>query len=73
MLPIRGHTANGLKQDLTVRVYAPLDDADSCWGCIDVGGHTFQFGSRGEAVAMLDDYLRRAFERARELEPAPVS
>lgn len=64
MLPIRGHTAHGLKQELTVRVFAPSDDLDTCWGCIDAGGQTFEFASRADAVAMLDDYLRAAFERA---------
>jgi hypothetical protein len=73
MLPIRGHTASGLKQDLTVRVFAPADGPESCWGCIDIGGQSFQFSSRSEAVAMLDEYLRRAFDRASGLELAQVT
>jgi hypothetical protein len=73
MLPIRGHTASGLKQQLTVRVYAPAVDADSGRGCIAIDGHAFPFASRSEAVAMFDEYFRSALERARAPERAPLS
>lgn len=58
MRPIRGHTLRGLKQDVTVRVYAPGG------GSLEVDGQSFAFTSRGEALAMLDEYLRCALERA---------
>ncbi|HET8605959.1 MAG TPA: hypothetical protein VFL66_02910 [Gaiellaceae bacterium] len=58
MRPIRGHTLSGLKQAVTVRVYAPGG------GSIEIDGRQFAFASRGEALAMLDEYLRCALERA---------
>ncbi|HSP74488.1 MAG TPA: hypothetical protein VLN26_19110 [Gaiellaceae bacterium] len=55
---IRGHTLSGLKQDVTLRVYAPGG------GSIEIDGQTYAFTTRTEALAMLDEYLRRALERA---------
>jgi hypothetical protein len=64
MHPIRGHTASGLKQDLRVRVYAPAPDSPAGSGELVIEGHTFRFSSLAEARALLDEYLRSAFERA---------
>ena len=58
MQPIRGHTARGLKQALTVRVFAPDGG-----GTLEIDGRTYAFSTRAEALAMLDEYLRRAGER----------
>jgi hypothetical protein len=72
MHPIRGHTASGLKQDLTVRVYAPAPESPSGSGCVEIDGHTFRFSSLAEARAMLDEYLRDAFQRAADGNPPPT-
>jgi hypothetical protein len=64
MLPIQGHTARGLKQDVTLRVYAPADGSAGGWGCIDIDGQSYRFGSRSEALALLDEYLNAALQRA---------
>jgi hypothetical protein len=64
MVPIRGHTASGLKQDLRVRVYAPAPDSPSGSGQLEIDGHTFRFSSLAEARRLVDEYLTSAFERA---------
>lgn len=66
MAPIRGHTRSGLKQDLTVRVYA----RDGI--CLDIEGTTFAVESRAQALALLDEYLRRAQERAARADAVPI-
>jgi hypothetical protein len=66
MRPIRGHTLSGLKQDVTLRVYAPGG------GSIEIDGQTYAFATRTEALAMLDEYLRRAHERASAHEQASL-
>jgi hypothetical protein len=71
MLPIRGHTASGLKQDVTVRVFAAGDGAPTGWGCLDIDGHSFRFTSRNEALALLDEYLVAALARAAGARPTP--
>ena len=58
MQPVRGHLATGLKQSVTVRVYGGGS------GSLEIDGRAYAFGSRAEAVAMFDEYLRRALERA---------
>lgn len=58
MAPIRGHTLVGLKQDVTVRVYAGGGI------CLEIDGSTFAVESRAEALQLLEEYLRRAQERA---------
>ena len=58
MRPIRGHTLSGLKQHVTVRTYAHGG------GSLEIDGASYAFSTRSEALAMLDEYLRRALERA---------
>ena len=64
MRPIRGHTASGLKQALTVRVYAPGDGSPQGSGSVEIDGVTYSFSTREEAVGQLEEYLRLAFDRA---------
>ncbi len=68
MRPVRGHTAHGLKQDLTLRVYAPDGASPDGWGSLEIDGRTYTFDSRCEAIAMLDEYLRGALQRASALD-----
>ncbi len=72
MSRIRGHTASGLKQDMTVRVYAPAPDSPTGSGCLEIEGRTFRFSSLAEARSMLDEYLRQAFIRAADGDPPPT-
>lgn len=64
MRPIRGHTASGLKQTLTVRVYAPDASSPRGSGSIEIDGVTYAFATREEAIDLFEEYLRRAFARA---------
>lgn len=62
MRPIRGHALSGLKQHVTVRAYAEGG------GSLEIDGESYAFSTRAEALAMLDEYLRRALERATSAE-----
>ena len=73
MSQVRGHTAVGLKQDVTVRVFAPAPGSPAGWGSLEIDGHLYPFESAAEAIAMLDEYLRRALERASALELEPAT
>jgi hypothetical protein len=66
MAPIRGHTLSGVRQDVTVRVYA----ADGV--ALEIDGLTFACAGREEALALLDEYLRLAEARAAAAAATPV-
>ena len=62
MLPIRGHTASGLKQDLRVRVYAPAPDSPSGSGQIEIDAFEIVSARSADANLLHQCFFRQTIE-----------